>query len=117
MAIDLPASNGVRLDGPTIDFIIHHVFLPPRLPQEDDTNSQHLLSMTQVLRDSISGFMEAEHRSSPSLQPALEMLGRFLETNPGLGLSQTGIAQRDALRSVISNLKAGGECARIALER
>ncbi|KAK4459473.1 hypothetical protein QBC42DRAFT_299412 [Cladorrhinum samala] len=107
MAIDLPASNGVRLDGPTIDFIIHHVFLPPRLPQEDDTNSQHLLSMTQVLRDSISGFMEAEHRSSPSLQPALEMLGRFLETNPGLGLSQTGIAQRDALRSVISNLKAG----------
>ncbi|KAK3987282.1 hypothetical protein QBC44DRAFT_127707 [Cladorrhinum sp. PSN332] len=107
MAIDLPAREGVPLDTPTLYFMIHHVFLPPRLPQEDDTNGRHLLAMTQVLRDSISDFMAAECSSSHSLQPALEMLGRFLSTNPGPDLGKTTTAHRDELRSVISNLKDG----------
>ncbi|KAK0715939.1 hypothetical protein B0H67DRAFT_645624 [Lasiosphaeris hirsuta] len=107
MAINLLARDGARLDTPTLDFIIHHVFLPPRLPQEDDTNGQHQLAMAQALCDSISDFMVADHRSSPSLQPALEMLGRFLKTNPGLDLSKTNTPHRAVLRSVISNLKDG----------
>lgn len=110
MVIDLPASDGVRLDAPTLNFIIHHVFLPPRLPQEDDTNGKYLLAMAQLLRNSISDFMASECRSSPCLQPALDMLRRFLETNLEPNLSQIKIAQRAALRSVIANLKAGGEC-------
>ncbi|KAK3374532.1 hypothetical protein B0T24DRAFT_577590 [Lasiosphaeria ovina] len=107
MATDLLARGGIPLDTPTLDFIVHHVFLPPRLPQEVDTDGQHLLAMVQVLRDSVSDFMAVERRSSPSVQPALDMLDQFLGTNPGPGVSKTNTAHRDMLRSVISDLKDG----------
>jgi len=97
------------MDMPTLNFIIHHVFLPPRLPQEDDTNGQHLLTMIQVLRDSVSDFMAAERGSAPSVQPALDMLDRFLQTSLEADAGKTNMAHRDALRSVISELKDGGE--------
>ncbi len=109
MATDLLARGGSPLDTPTLDFIIHHVFLPPRLPQEDDTNGQHLLAMAQVLRDSVSDFLAAERHSAPSVQPAMDMLDRFLMTNPGQGVSKTNMAHRVMLRSVILDLKDGGE--------
>jgi len=96
----------MRLDMQTIDFIIHHVFLPPRLPQEDDTNAQHLLSMIQVLRDSVSDFVVAEQDSAPSVRPALDMLDRFLKTNPKVG--KANVDDRAILRNVISDLKDGG---------
>ncbi|KAK4160024.1 hypothetical protein QBC43DRAFT_326010 [Cladorrhinum sp. PSN259] len=107
MAIDLRARDEVRLNTPTLEFMIHHIFLPPRLPQEDDTDGQHLLAMAQVLRDSVSKFIAAEHGSSPSLQPVLEMLKRFLRTNPGPDVSKTNAAHRDVLCSVIAGLKDG----------
>ncbi|KAK0613589.1 hypothetical protein B0T14DRAFT_591458 [Immersiella caudata] len=101
MATDLLAASGMPLDMPTLDFMIHHVFLPPRLPQKDDKNGQHLLTMAQVLRDSVSAFMVAERSSAPSLQPALDMLNRFLRTSPESGAGKTKIVRRDELRSVI----------------
>jgi hypothetical protein len=109
MATDLLARGRVPLDIPTLNFIIHHVFLPPRLPQEDDTNSQHLLTMIQVLRDSVSNFMAVERGSAPSVQPALDMLDSFLETSPEADAGKTNMAHRDAVRSVIFDLKDGGE--------
>ena len=109
MATDLLARVEVPLDMPTLDFIIHHVFLPPRLPQEDDTNSQHPLIMVQVLRDSVSDFMATQRDSGPSMQPTLNMLNRFLETSHNADAGKTKRAHRDALRSLIFELKDGGE--------
>lgn len=110
MAAELLARDGIPLDTPTLDFIIHHVFLPPRLPQEDDTNGQHLLAMVQVLRDSVSDFIAAEPCSAPSVQPALDMLDRFLKTNTEPCVSKSNVAHRVMLHSVILDLKDGGEC-------
>ncbi|KAK4220947.1 hypothetical protein QBC38DRAFT_155242 [Podospora fimiseda] len=108
MAIEPPAQDEVdEVDASTLEFLMSHVFLPPRLPQKDDTNKQHQIAMTQVLRDSISKFMAAEHRSSPSLQPALEMVGRFLSTSTGPDLNETDTTHRNALHNGISNLQVG----------
>jgi hypothetical protein len=109
MATYMLARGGMPLDMPTIDFLIHHIFLPPRLPQDDDKDGRHLLAMAQVLRDSVSTFMAAEQSSNPSLQPALDMLNRFLNTSPEADASMTKEARRDALRCAICDLKEGGE--------
>jgi len=109
MVTDLLARGDVPLDMPTLDFMIHHVFLPPRLPQEDDTNIQHSLTMVQVLRNSVSDFMAAQRDSSDSVQHGLGMLDRFLKTISKAGAGKTKVTNRDALRSVIVELKDGGK--------
>jgi hypothetical protein len=91
--------------------MIHHVFLPPRLPQEDDMDGRHLLAMVRALRDSVSDFLTAETASLPSVQPALAMLDRFLKTKPRPDGSNTAdTAHLSELRSAITDLKDGGKC-------
>ncbi|KAK4449026.1 hypothetical protein QBC34DRAFT_351713 [Podospora aff. communis PSN243] len=105
MATGLPASGGKALDMPHLMFIIHHVFLPPQLPQADDTNNQHLLAMVQVLRNSVSAFLAAEPGAAPSVQPALDMIDRFLTASPAVNAGKTDMARRDALRNTITSLE------------
>jgi hypothetical protein len=95
----------VELDGgaESLNFMIDHVFLPPRLPQEDDTNPQGSLDMVRFLYNSVLNFLMAESISRPAVTPALEMLGRFLETN---GPNET--LDKQILRDIIINLKSGG---------
>lgn len=97
-------ANGRRPpDTDSLNFMIDHVFLPPQLPQEDDTNTTGLLATAQVLRDSISGFLSV---GCNSVRPALEMLERFLETCPRAGLGETD--KTNVLRRIIDGLKNGG---------
>jgi hypothetical protein len=110
MATGLPVRGTMALDMSTLEFIIHHVFLPPRLPQEDDKNNEHLLAMVQVLRNSVSDFLAAETAAAPSVQPALNMLDRFLKTSPAASAGGTDdTAHRDALHCAITGLKDGGK--------
>ncbi|KAK4153473.1 hypothetical protein C8A00DRAFT_33763 [Chaetomidium leptoderma] len=92
-------------DTQSLNFMINHVFLSPQLPQEDDTDAQHLLALVQALCGSVSGFLSAESSSSPSVRPALEMLERLLKTDPGLGLYETD--KTSVLRGIIAHLKNG----------
>ena len=94
------------LDPHSLDFMIDHVFLPPRLPQADDTDARHSLATIQVLCDSVSRFLLAEHGSLLAVQPVLKMLERFLKTGPGLGLDEAPETQM--LRGIIALLTDGG---------
>lgn len=89
--------------------MIHHVFLPPQLPQKDDTNLEHATYMTRTLCDSVAGFagfLKAESGSCSSLHRALDMLQRFLEI--GDGSVSEGVDRAQALCDMIVKLKAGG---------
>jgi hypothetical protein len=86
-----------------LNFMINHVFLPPRLPQEDDATAERQLATVQTLRDSVSDFVSV---GCSSVRPALEMLDRFLKTCPGAGPGQADMTT--VLRSVIAGLKDGG---------
>jgi hypothetical protein len=93
-------------DTDCLNFMINHVFLPPRLPQADDTTArgaERQLALVQALCDSVSDFVSV---GCSSVRPALEMLGRFLKTCPGADPGQTG--KTSVLRSVIAGLKDGG---------
>ncbi len=86
--------------------MIDHVFLPPRLPQEDDTDPQHVLAMVQALCDSVRRFLSVETTSLSAVQPALKMLEHFLSIN--LGLDLDGSSESRILPDAIANLKQGG---------
>lgn len=88
----------------SLNFIIDHVFLPPRLPQEDDTNSQGSLDMARLWYNSVLSFLMVDSASRSAVTPALEMLGRFIETCG----SSKGLDKR-ILRDIIANLKSGGK--------
>ncbi|KAK0738067.1 hypothetical protein B0T18DRAFT_394422 [Schizothecium vesticola] len=58
-------------------FVINHVFLPPRLPQEDDTTADNDLALVASLYKSLLKFRELEPTASGALSPAIDMVGRF----------------------------------------
>lgn len=95
----------VGLDGgpESLNFMIDHVFLSPRHPQEDDTIPQGSLDMVRLLYDSVLDFFTTESTSRLAVTPSLEMLGRFRETN---GSNET--FDKQILRDMITNLKSGG---------
>ena len=104
----LSGSRKLLLDPQSLDYMIDHVFLPPQLPQEDDTDAQLSRATIQVLCDSVSRFLLAESASLPAVQPALKMLERFLRVGRGLGLDEAPETQM--LRDTIAPLKDGGTC-------
>ena len=106
MALELAENRKVALGRPSLDFMIDHVFLPPRLPQKDDSSLQHSLAMIQFMCDSVTQFLSAQHASLPAVQPALETLERFVKTVPGQDLDEAPKAQ--ILRDMIAHLKIGG---------
>ncbi|KAK0643172.1 hypothetical protein B0T16DRAFT_391740 [Cercophora newfieldiana] len=95
------AKPSVNIDA--LNFMINHVFLPPRLPQTDDTCAEHVQATVQALCDAVSRFLSLGVESQPSVQTVLGMLQRFRY----LEVSQLG-ATGNGLRNVIANLKHGG---------
>lgn len=58
-------------------YVINHVFLPPRLPQKNDTTPDNELALVGSLHKSLLKFKELEPTASAALDPAINMVGRF----------------------------------------
>ena len=80
-----------------LQFIINHVFLPPKLPQEDDSDDQHERSLLNLVCQTLSTFQAKvgpEHRGIvQDVQESMAQLARLLDSNQALdqGLLQTAI--------------------------
>ncbi|KAK3323063.1 hypothetical protein B0H66DRAFT_515810 [Apodospora peruviana] len=85
----------------SLEFVINHVFLPPKLPQEDDWAASHDHALIGSLRDSSLEFIKVQPDSTTSLAPAIGMLERLLETY------STGVLKKNALSKALSDLKEG----------
>lgn len=105
MAIPSAAGMANSPDPKALDFMINHVFLPPQLPQEDDSDPEYLNTTIRAFRDSVACFLSAEPGSAPSVRPALDMLDRLLSTESAKG-DET--LKTRSVRDVISDLKNGG---------
>lgn len=82
-------------------YVINHVFLPPRLPQEDDASADNDLALVASLYKSLVEFSELEPTSWESLSPAIDMIRRFHNK-----ASPTTVAN---IEENISNLADGGK--------
>ncbi|KAK4211357.1 hypothetical protein QBC37DRAFT_389750 [Rhypophila decipiens] len=72
-----------QLNRDALEFIFHHTFLPPKLPQKEDTNEAHVRALVGTFRDSMEGFLIAEPGSAPAIRPAVAMMDRFIEARSG----------------------------------
>ena len=97
--MDLPSVSRQALD-----FMINHVFLPPQLPQADDTNTEHIGATIRVLCHSVSRFLSLDTALQASMPQVLGMLQRFGD----LEALQDG-EKEGRLHDILSNLRDGGE--------
>ncbi|KAL2132090.1 hypothetical protein VTI74DRAFT_4243 [Chaetomium olivicolor] len=88
----------------SLKYAINHVFLPPRIPQEDDTDlkeEHNLISSLLVSTEKFS--MQCPATEAQPLGPVIRMLQRLLKVKPGLGSSE----KKASMREVIHELKDG----------
>ena len=91
-------------------YIVNHVSLPPKLPQESDQDNGHELSLCKLLVDSAQEYQ----RSLPADRrqewlPIVRMLKNLLKSTDGFSETQ--------LKRSISGMQRGGQECRLFLER
>ncbi|KAK3937045.1 hypothetical protein QBC46DRAFT_320431 [Diplogelasinospora grovesii] len=86
-----------------LQYLIHHVFLPPKLPQSDDTNLQNEHGLIQSLLDAALEFANLNCRPCPEVTAAVGMLLRLLEMRPGVDYPE----KKGVVRNMIRKLTDG----------
>ncbi|KAK3346903.1 hypothetical protein B0T25DRAFT_613574 [Lasiosphaeria hispida] len=86
-----------------LEYTINHVFMPPRLPQEDDTQITNEHRLIASLLESVRHFTTIEPSSVEALLPVIGMLEKLLGMAPGRDCLNKERYMRDA----ISTLKEG----------
>ncbi|KUJ21678.1 uncharacterized protein LY89DRAFT_637548 [Mollisia scopiformis] len=68
-----PSSNSPSIAA--IQYLINHVFLPPRLPQEDDSKAQHESLLINITIDALSKFkVHVNNDQSDNITSVLQMM-------------------------------------------
>jgi hypothetical protein len=58
-----------------LEYVIHHVFLPPKLPERDDSSSKNDLLLTQLVKDALkSAAARLGDDQCPSLSSMLNIM-------------------------------------------
>lgn len=85
-------------------YLIHHVFLPPKLPPEDDTDVMLETALVSDVRDSLEAFGESlGSPRPPAIDTCLGMIQRMLSLqSPGNGFDPVRLERE------IRNLNNGG---------
>ncbi|XMA11506.1 hypothetical protein WAI453_004297 [Rhynchosporium graminicola] len=63
-----------------LEYIITHVFLPPKLPQKDDSNPDRDLALTEILKAALDSFQaQLPARERPRWVGLASMLSKMVE--------------------------------------
>lgn len=88
-----------------LEYLINHVFLPPKTPQEDDINIEQEHNVISSLLLSVRMFSKVyQATESKKFSRVVRMLERLLRMKPGL----EDINKAYAVKKVIEELKDGG---------
>ncbi|KAK8019158.1 hypothetical protein PG990_004296 [Apiospora arundinis] len=75
-------------------YVIHHVFLPPRLPQQDDFGTSSDQALTGAVLDAMEHFKQyVSPEDSAVFQSALDMVRCLSSTRPGDILDRCGVGK------------------------
>ncbi|KAI9773044.1 MAG: hypothetical protein M1835_006205 [Candelina submexicana] len=94
----------MAISGEDLSFIINHVILPPRLPQEDDSNTWYgSQALLRLVHEQIISFIERSPSQDANLwRPAVKMFGLWREC-----LGQNGAINTKLVQDALSQLKPG----------
>lgn len=77
-----------RIELEALLFQIHHVFLPPELPQKDDTNVSHEKTLVETVYLALQDFQQyfpVDHQR-PELEHCIAMINSMIHTRDVNGL-------------------------------
>jgi hypothetical protein len=83
-------------------YILNHVFLPPKLPQEDDTETDSDIALCHLV-------YQASREFVGFLSPPQQQQWSVVKTMLKALLKTTQVLDKDELAESISRLKEGGE--------
>ena len=101
---DIPSLQ--NLDETSLGFIIKHVFLPPKLPNESDRTPEHVASLIRVFKDCAEAFarhLDPQSDSRRAWDTVIHMLASMAL------LHNRGIIEETQLDKQIDTMKVGGE--------
>jgi hypothetical protein len=72
--------------GKDLNYIINHVFLPPKLPQKNDSDATRCISLIKELLEALTSFQaNIPEQEVPGWNPCIEMLSNMLDLRDHLG--------------------------------
>ena len=79
----------------SLEYIIHHVILPPQLPQESDNDLIVDIALIQEVRDAVADYLTSNSTNQPQLwKPCLTMLSRMMISYPSDGTRDSRVVER-----------------------
>lgn len=101
-------SPSVDLDRESLDYIIHHVFLPLRLPESDDTNAGVEKALLQHVHSALTAFQELHVRSGIA---GLQGIARcILMVQRMISMNQDGALDAGLLNKKLGEMQTDGKC-------
>ena len=90
--------------GKELDYIIHHVFLPPKLPQKDDSGVEETIALIELVLAAMRLLQDLlpEHERS-EWNPCMKMMRNMLELK-----NQSGHLIAKKLKTALRNMVDGG---------
>ena len=92
----------------SLKYIVDHVFLPPKTPQEDDTTIAEEHRLISSLLDSVKAFSKCLAPEAKNLEPVVRMLQRLLKVKPGMESN----TKKTDMKQVVLELGHDGTCRR-----
>jgi len=89
----------------SLQYLINHVFLPPKLPQSDDAHIESEHALVQSLLDSLQDFGVLVPESRPGIRRATRMLEDLVRLQPGVD----DVDKLKTYQKLIAGLKDGGK--------
>lgn len=88
------------LSSQVLDYIFHHVFLPPKLPNGDDASPANELRLIKLVRDCLIGFLPEVDLSYHEAIKSAAALMKNTHTATGFD----GYLQEDGVRAVLKQI-------------
>ena len=94
----------INLSESEAEYLVHHVVLPPQLPQEDDWTTRHCDCLLQFVDQVISDYSSHEENGQNiALRAIREMVHRMTK------VMLSGVVNADACVETLENLRIGGK--------
>ncbi len=90
----------------SLKYIVNHVFLPPKTPQEDDTAITEEHRLISSLLESVKAFSECLAPEAKKLEPVVKMLQHLLKVKPGM----ESITKEADMKQIVLGLGHDGMC-------
>ncbi|KAE9371942.1 hypothetical protein N431DRAFT_456702 [Stipitochalara longipes BDJ] len=102
----MSGTSNKKLPLGVVTYLINHVFLPPKLPQEDDVNFEYESTMLDVTIDCLSKFKGHMGDHSSSIDAAVAMIANLKNARDPHLIS--GAVNEKKFRDVLGNLCSQG---------